>query len=66
MSDLSDWINVDVFVFGVYRGKTRCHKDSLIGRLAEGDYTGAMTKTQDLIGDVVAICEDGLREVDDE
>jgi hypothetical protein len=36
MGDLSDWINVNVFVLGVYRGKTRCHKDSLVGRLAKG------------------------------
>jgi hypothetical protein len=37
MSDLNDWINVNIFVLGVYRGTTRCHKDSLVGRLAKGD-----------------------------
>ena len=63
---MSDYLDVDVFVFGAYRGKTRCHKDSLLGRLAEGNYTEAMEKARELTREIVAICETAPPEVNDD
>lgn len=57
---MTEYLEVDVFVFGKYKGKTKVHKDSLVGRLATGDYTEAMSKARYMLRDIAVITENDV------
>ncbi len=42
----SDYIGVDFYVCGIYRGKRRVHKKSIAGRTFSSDFSGAIGEIQ--------------------
>jgi len=55
----NDWIEVDFYCCGVYRGKRRVHRNSFAGRYFSGDFGGAMQKVAEMVDDLNSI--DGVR-----
>jgi hypothetical protein len=45
---LQDYLEVNLYVIGRYRGKRRVGKNSIIGRLLTGDLDGAMARIREM------------------
>jgi len=49
---MKDYIEVDFYVCGVYRGKKKIGRKSICGLLLSGDFEKAFTKTQDMVSEI--------------
>jgi len=48
MNDEKEYIEVDFYVMGVYRGKRKISKNSISGAILSGDLMGGISKTIEL------------------
>lgn len=45
---MTDYIEVDLYICGVYRGRRKIGKDGLYGQLLSGDFSGASDSLADM------------------